>query len=451
MLSTRHTAALLAGALVLVAASTAEAKPAWSLVYNEMNSGNAIMAVDAVDATHAFAVGITSQNGNSSAFGIKTEDGTTWDKIMLPSGYMIAMYTSIAFVDGNVGYLGGFTGKGGRVWKSDSAGVMWSEVVALSTNDTVMQLQAFPTGEMFAAAGSTMVAFDGTEFVKATPQIADGLGMTAVRMLNPTCGFAAATKTDGEESAVYFTSDGGKSWTQKGSSLSATIGKMWFVSPTLGWAAATKGGAGVVMKTTDGGATWSDQAIPPHPKVNNGAESPATDCFDVRFFDDKRGVAACAACTGGCGGGEGETPSWISIFVRTEDGGATWTMDPDYEAVMLAPPFGAMAKFSGLFYLSFPDPNNGYLGGTNNLLLRYVAETPEAEGWGQASCQSGGAGSGAGGSGAGGSAGTGPGSSAGESSDDGGCGCRAAGGSGAHGVWALAAMALLIGLKRRKR
>ncbi len=445
---------MVAGAMAVMAtASTAEAKPAWSLVYSEMNSGNAMTALDAVDATHAFAVGISSQNGNSSPVAIKTEDGTTWDKIMLPQGYVIAMYMAIGFVDGNVGYLAGFTGKGGRVWKSDTAGFSWNEVVQLGQEDVPMHLQAFPTGEMFAAAGSKMVVFDGTAYATVPVEVASGLSLSAVRMLNPTCGYAVATPAEtGEKSALYWTGDGGKSWEARGGAVNALISRMWFASPTLGWAAATKGGAGVVMKTTDGGLTWSDQAIPPHPKTGAmGQEEAATNCFDVRFFDDRRGVATCVACTAGCGGGEGETPSYVSIFVRTDDGGGTWAMDPDYEGVMQAPPFGAMAKFSGMFWLAFPDPNHGYMTGTNNLVLRYEAAEPEAEGWGQATCESGsagGGGSGAAGSGAAGASGTG--SSAGESSDDGGCGCRASSDAGT-GFWGVAVAAIALAARRRRR
>ena len=67
-------------------AATAHAKPAWQLSYNEPNSGNALVGLAAVDATHAWTVGVSSQMGNSTPIGLLTTDGATWFPMSLPPG-----------------------------------------------------------------------------------------------------------------------------------------------------------------------------------------------------------------------------------------------------------------------------------------------------------------------------------------------------------------------------
>jgi MYXO-CTERM domain-containing protein len=170
----------------------------------------------------------------------------------------------------------------------------------------------------------------------------------------------------------------------------------------------------------------------------------------VRFFDDKRGVAACLACTGGCEADAGN-PTFLTAFMRTEDGGASWAMDPDYEGTMTAPPFGAMAKYSGMLSLAFPNPNAGFLAGQNNLVLRYTADAPEPDGWGQATCSGAGGGAGAGGGGSGGKSGVAPNF---DDSGSSGCGCRTGPAAGLRAIaslLALAAAALVRAHRRARR
>jgi MYXO-CTERM domain-containing protein len=412
------------------------------LVYKEPNSGNAIAGLDAWDATHAWAIGMTAQGGNSSPFGIRTSDGVTWDPMGLPTGYLIAMYLTISFADAQTGWMGGFTGKGGRVWKTTDGGGAWAEVAQLG-QDAVAQVQALPTGEMFAVGSGVVLVYDGQQYTNVAVTVPSGLSLKAVRMLNSTCGYVMAGAASGSApgAALFSTGDGGKTWEQKGSALGYTLSKMSWVNKDLGWAVGSQAGAAVVARTTDGGKTWTPTNVPDHPAMGaKGVPAPATECMDVKFFDNLRGVATCVACTG-CDTDAGGDPTYLTVFVRTEDGGQSWTMDPDYEAVMVAPPFGAFAKFSGMYSLAFPDPNNGYLAGTNNLVLRYVADNQEAPGWPAADCTSSG-GQGSGGSGAGKTAPT-------ADSSDSGCGCRTKP-DGTAQAWLTAALGLLV-LARSKR
>ena len=413
--------ALAAG--LLVAASQARAKTSWQLVYHEPNQGNSLLGLAAVDATHAWAVGISQQMGSTSPVGIRTIDGVTWSPMSLPTGgggpLDLTLFTHLAFSDDQRGWMFGMRlvipSEEAVLWHTDSGGASWTEVTVAS--EMMEQLQALPTGQLFAAGGATVVRADGglppTEVAVAVP---GGLSLTGIFMLNADCGYLVATTVEGAgaaQSAVLWSADGGQSWQVRAQDLGYRLRRAWFVSAELGWAAGTdRQGAGLVARTTDGGHSWSTTAMPDHPPAIGADPVPVTDCWDVRFFDDARGLALCLACTGNCQSEE-EQPSYLTVFARTSDGGQSWQMDPDYEPQMNAPPFGAMMRFSGMFTMAFAEPNAGYLAGQNNLILRYLADEPEPAGWDTPSCESG---SGPDPDGAGGN-----GSS--RAGADGGCGC----------------------------
>lgn len=445
------------GAACLLIASTASAKPNWALVFSEPNQGNLILDICAIDATHAWAVGMSKEGSNSAPKGWVTSDGVNWSTIPLPAGGGGAMeftiVSQVAFVDQNAGWMAGsrvsMQGQVNLLWRSTTGGMSWDEMH--QSPDLLDQIQVTPDWALFGVGANTLLrSLDGAQFLESSPSRPTDMDLVGVHMLTKDCGYVlAAPSTDSGAmgSAILWTGDGGETWETRSETREFRLERAWFVSAKLGWAAGARNDQGIIAKTTDGGRTWSVAVAPNHPPVlNQPDEVPVTECKHVRFFDDKRGVASCLCCTGGCGGGEGEEPSYLTAFVRTEDGGQTWAMDPDVEPVMQAPPFGAMMKFSGMFAMAFPDPNNGYLAGQNNLILHYTAATPEAAGWEPPGCEGGG-GSGSGGSGSGGSA---AGSAAGGDSDsDSGCGCRAAS-SSPRGALAMG-LVLALGLWTRRR
>jgi hypothetical protein len=227
-------------------------------------------------------------------------------------------------------------------------------------------------------------------------------------------------------SAVLWTGQGGTSWETRADAIGARLRRAWFVSASIGWAAGSDDrNRGVVASTRDGGLTWALVDVPDHPPPPMATDPvPVTDCLDVRFFDDLRGVALCTACASNCDGSSEEDPTLLTAFVRTADGGVTWQLDPDYEPVMSAPPFGDLMRFSGMMTMAFVDPNHGFMAGQNNLVLRYTAATPEPAGWGPPACAGGTGGNGSGGGSSVGASGGSPADGSAEDPEtDGGCGC----------------------------
>lgn len=100
----------------------------------------------------------------------------------------------------------------------------------------------------------------------------------------------------GERGHILLSPDGNE-WTQAPSPVRATLNAVFFANPKTGWAV---GHDSAILKTTDGGRTWSIQHWKPE------IERPL---FDVYFFDTRRGIAVGA----------------YGFYLNTADGGDSWT------------------------------------------------------------------------------------------------------------------------------
>ncbi|HET7866934.1 MAG TPA: YCF48-related protein, partial [Burkholderiaceae bacterium] len=112
----------------------------------------------------------------------------------------------------------------------------------------------------------------------------------------------------GDHGIILLSDDGGRSHRQaKSVPLDATLTSVSFATATRGWAA---GHWGAVLRTDDGGETWTRQ------RLDTSQDRPL---FALHFFDANHGVAV---------------GLWSLVLV-TDDGGQSW------KAVELAPPEGA--------------------------------------------------------------------------------------------------------------
>jgi photosystem II stability/assembly factor-like uncharacterized protein len=114
---------------------------------------------------------------------------------------------------------------------------------------------------------------------------------------------------------IARTMDGGESWTVV-AETQITCSYFWkisFPTPETGYVALQQNGphdSAVFYKTTDGGATWTEHHIPLSLVENQ------------RFF--VQGIGFATADEGWIGGAANNDP-WEYSFLRTTDGGATWT------------------------------------------------------------------------------------------------------------------------------
>ncbi|MBB3178489.1 YCF48-related protein [Variovorax sp. Sphag1AA] len=132
-------------------------------------------------------------------------------------------------------------------------------------------------------------------------------------------------------------SDDGRNWSQAAVPVSSDLTALCFVDAKQGWAV---GHEGVILHTTDGGATWARQ---------NDADPTADRSFlDVWFEDAQKGYAIGA----------------FGLALRTVDGGGHWTL------------FDAIDNPKGLhLYAMRPAGGALFIVGEQGLVLRFDRET----------------------------------------------------------------------------
>jgi photosystem II stability/assembly factor-like uncharacterized protein len=157
--------------------------------------------------------------------------------------------------------------------------------------------------------------------------------MTPLGLQRPLVGIAQAGArlvTVGRMGGIYYSDDAGGRWTQAKVPLSVDLTSAYFATPRRGWAT---GHDGIVLRTTDGGASWvrvldgrkaarlmlayyrkrqaaGDAGVATAAEESRRfvEEDGARPFLDVHFEDERRGYVVGA---------------W-GLILRTEDGGDSW-------------------------------------------------------------------------------------------------------------------------------
>jgi len=158
--------------------------------------------------------------------------------------------------------------------------------------------------------------------------------INGVFMTSATTAYAVTNYLSGFPDVIK-TTDGGATWTalSPDASLAYNLLAVTFATPSVGY---ITGNSGVVLKTTDAGATWVRQTTPTTLAINSAA-----------FAD---------ASTGWVVGASG-------LVLRTRDGGTTWSVQQSGTTIALR---GA----------AFTDTNHGWIVGAGGTLLRTTNQTP---------------------------------------------------------------------------
>lgn len=130
----------------------------------------------------------------------------------------------------------------------------------------------------------------------------------------------------GDNSTILRTTDGGTNWIPVFCPVSAHLRGLWFVNNNVGYISGGDPGIyGVVLKTIDGGISWTDVS-----PVNPPA---ATQVMHGICFTTPNDGYAC---------------NWDGYIMRTSDGGSTWTTS------------ATPVSNNHLMNIFFTDANNGY-------------------------------------------------------------------------------------------
>jgi photosystem II stability/assembly factor-like uncharacterized protein len=165
-----------------------------------------------------------------------------------------------------------------------------------------MMLSAVLAGKRIVAVGNRGVVLlsddDGTTFRQART-VPVSTTLTGVSFADPNVGWAV-----GHWGTILKTADGGETWSLQRSDVSVDqpLLSVYFKSAEEGWAV---GLWSLMLHTTDGGATWSIVSLPPP----QGAKRADRNLYDI--FPDTRGNLF-IACEQG-------------RVMRSTDGGQTWS------------------------------------------------------------------------------------------------------------------------------
>ena len=137
---------------------------------------------------------------------------------------------------------------------------------------------------------------------------------------------------------MLHTTDGGATWNPQTIPPTNAYFSVFFTDLLNGWAS---GYAGKIVHTTDSGQNWYDQVAPYN-----------TDYYRINFVNSDIGWIA--------GGDAGGFPSYIShrVILHTTNGGATWNLQygEAYESLLRS--------------IYFVDQNNGYATGESGIIMK---------------------------------------------------------------------------------
>ncbi|NMB75285.1 MAG: hypothetical protein GYA21_09160 [Myxococcales bacterium] len=350
------------------------ARAGWKLLQFNAGDGNAFVQISMPDERAACAVGaIKDGQGNSKGLIACTSDGgQSWRQVSLTGGLM-NVPLAVHMTSARVGYAGGLRVDSffplATVYKTEDGGRSWSPLTLPDNPQGTITALHFADEQTGAAVSGTNVWITGDGgqgwTLSTTPALGGERTVNGVRVLDrqriflvggyngqeedPSTGQPAIPPSDG---FILKTEDGGNSWRFAQEHVSqGCLYQVTFSGAQQGWAVGG-GGAGLILHTTDGGATWNPQPVP-----GSGQIQPDY-VYGVSFVDETHGYAV-------AGFGDGNP-----MVLTTENGGAAWTVDPSYSQDLSGlTGMEAFARYSLLLACSFPIRDRGMVAGKNGLIV----------------------------------------------------------------------------------
>jgi photosystem II stability/assembly factor-like uncharacterized protein len=278
--------------------------------------------------------------------------------------------------------------------RSNDGGANWDSIPLNSPGDTIVPLELFFTdinnGFIGGVKNTTVPVIlkttdNGTTWSDITPPNTTGLPFSSIHFVNPQTGFAS----DGP--ILYLTTNGGSTWTMQNPAFE--IVDLVFDNATTGYASAYTSTANnaLVMKTTDGGVTWSQvlNDFTPNAFVSMFTKldfvTPTTG-FTTFMYSNRLYHTADAGATWDTI--VVDSVDWIVDFdfdtplrghvlsgfgeiFATNDGGLTWALE-------YATEWGLYGPSIYLYSIAFVD-GVGYVAGTSGLIKRHDELTSVGE------------------------------------------------------------------------
>jgi photosystem II stability/assembly factor-like uncharacterized protein len=338
---------------------TANGGASWALVHAFRGSDLYVGGVDFVDSSHGWAYAVRGGGDTVSTIMVTSDAGKTWRTVRsLSDQWVVCLHarsaSGLAFVsaadsqDSLFDPIGeamalGQTSDGGRHWTEQRVGSpLFTAALAgngdalcavgegiLTSSDGGVTWGAASSGQLYeftAAAAVSATDLWAVEYGGALLHSSDGSTWTeqpgVIRWSQELKGVSFPDADDGwvvgatqplaQVGVILHTSDGGATWAPQASTLSGELSGVDFVDDTHGWAITDEpsdfeSGAGASLeRTSDAGQTWIAQFLRDTPVLTA-----------VSFVNDDTGWVA----------GEDDSTGGGAVIFKTIDGGQTWTRE----------------------------------------------------------------------------------------------------------------------------
>lgn len=265
-----------------VSAATADGGKTWTVL--SLPSGAASVASEFTDPTHGVA------GGNSIRF--TTDGGVTWKPALgTPPGRGPFQIVEVSPFDGNVWFFV----HGGKLLRTRDASATWRDLAGLPNLGAPLMAAGTVFGQFYLASGSAVFELiDNGEQIVPQPSLPSGVAAVQLAV----GGGATTLLARGSDGTLYGLTNG--RWSSVAGGLAGPMAASINTIVT-GDGASKLGVQGVVMYSTDGGATWlAGAGLPYDQSVESLAGQPGS---SVVF----------AYCYGG------------DVYVST-DGGRDWAV-----------------------------------------------------------------------------------------------------------------------------
>ena len=271
-----------------------------------------ITCIDFMDSSNGIAAGYNKR------YWLTDNGGQSWSAYEFPAG---GGTDAVEFPTASVGYaLSQNSGQTLAVMKSTNGGADFS-TLAHPLDDTyyARDLVAPTTQVVWAVGAYEDASNDQWAWVMRSSDGGSTFATQTIDISGPVSGemstiFALDANTAwiaGEVEDIYYTTDGGATWTAQTNPSGITINDMHFVDANNGWAVGRSWSGTGILQTTDAGANWSAVDL-------SGLEPSDLNLTSVLFSDSQNGVAV------GYHNPHSSIP--VSALV-TEDGGTTWNVE----------------------------------------------------------------------------------------------------------------------------
>jgi len=328
----------LQGVTVTVTGSSTAAPETWTW-QNGLPTSNDLYAVKFINSTTGWALG-------DAAVLKTTNGGAIWTRTRFPSPSLIFAFT---FVDANTGWaVGGsptyYPNDAGTIFKTTDGGTSWTKQTSGTTNPlySVAFLNA-STGWAVGAGGTMLKTTNGgSSWTSQSSGTSNDLKF--VFFLDANTGWIV-----GNGGTVLKTTNGGSQWSALSSGTTKDLRSVTFTDANTGWAVggdyywsgSTAINSSLILKTTNGGTSWTAQST-----------GSSFSLYSVSFSDANNGSAV-----GGYVNWPNDYPMTYGAIQRTTNGGASWSTQ-------------AIGVINYLRSVVFTDANTGWAVGNAGTILK---------------------------------------------------------------------------------